>query len=270
MNEDSAHEKKIALDTLERYSGAKASEFQDLVLLTNFKKYMEMFSDLSGQVIHSGSTWESCHWREEKISLLNISVGSPSAALAVDVLAHVKPTACIMLGMCGGLRRRYQLGDFMVPVGAIRDEGTSNYYFPPSVPALGNFAVQKSISATLEEQSVPYHVGTVHTTNIRFWEFDLAFREKLIEEKAQGIEMECATLFIAGYRRQVSIGALMLISDLPLNKDGIKTKESSNKIITEHAPRHLQLGIESLRKIRSNPAAKGLVQHEKIRKKKRD
>lgn len=239
-------EEKVARDTLERYSGSHPDEFQPYILLTNFSNYVEDFSKLSGQEIQYGSTMAACHWPDKKISILDFKVGSPAAALAIDVLSFIHPKACLMLGMCGGLRRKYKIGDYLLPVAAIRGEGTSDCYFPPQVPALSNFLIQKALSDTLEKEKTKYHIGIVHSTNIRFWEFKEDFRQMLIDQLVQGVEMECATLFAAGYKRKVYVGALLLISDLPLNRDGIKTKESSKKVNKNFSASHVQLGVKTL------------------------
>jgi AMP nucleosidase len=223
-------EAKVARDALERYSGSAPEEFGEYVLLTNFSNYVKEFSEISGQPVREGGVMLSCHWPEKNISILDFKVGSPAAALAIDLLAFTDIKGCLMLGMCGGLRRKYNIGDYLLPVAAIRGEGTSDFYFPPEVPALTNFVIQRALSEILDREKRVYHIGIVHSTNIRFWEFNDEFRRKLIENKVQGIEMECATLFSAGYKRHVYVGALLLISDLPLKKDGIKTKEISAKI----------------------------------------
>jgi len=244
------HEAKVAKDALERYSGSAPEDFCDYVLLTNFSNYVREFSAISGQPICEGGVMQCCHWPEKNISILDFKVGSPAAALVIDLLSFTNPKACLMLGMCGGLRRKYQIGEYLLPVAAIRGEGTSDFYFPPDVPALANFLIQKALSDVLDRKKSVYHIGIVHSTNIRFWEFSDSFRQKLIDERVQGIEMECATLFAAGYKRHVYVGALLMISDLPLNKSGIKTKEISAKIkpLTRD---HVLNGIEVLTYLQS-------------------
>src|SRR5271170_5349718 len=139
----------------------------------------------------------------------------------------------LLLGMCGGLRRRYQTGEYLVPVASIRGEGTSDFYFPPDVPALSNFLMQKAV----------YHIGITFTTNMRFWEFNEEFKTRLKATKAQAIEMECATLFAASYKRKFTLGALLLISDLPLNNNGIKTKKSSESVYDRYMADHVEKGV---------------------------
>lgn len=237
---------KIARDTLERYTQCRFGDFQPYVLLTNFKKYVEDFSRISGHAATSDATMPSCNWREKKISIIDFGVGSPPAALIMDLLAFVKPKAVIMLGMCGGLKNVHRIGDFFNPVAAIRDEGTSYHYMPKRVPALSSFVIQRFIVRELEKRNLAYHTGVVHTTNIRFWEFDEKFKKYIQEQRVQGIEMECATLFTAGFARQVPTGALLLISDLPLKPRGIKTKALAGKVMKKFSPVHLQVGIETL------------------------
>ncbi|RJP16160.1 MAG: AMP nucleosidase [Candidatus Abyssobacteria bacterium SURF_5] len=241
---------KIGRDSLERYTNSPVAEFQPFILLTNFSHYMTLFNEASGRATCRGSLMEVCHWPEEQISILNFGVGSPMAALVIDLLAFVDPLAILMLGMCGGLRKKHRLGDFFNTVAAIRDEGTSNHYMPPGVPALASFTVQKAVTTEVEAAKRFYHTGVVHTTNYRMWEFDDDFRAALEREKVSGIEMECATLFSAGFSRNLNVGALLLISDLPRTRRGIKTKESSKRVFKEYAQPHLEIGINVMRRLR--------------------
>jgi AMP nucleosidase len=250
------NERNIARDTLVRYSGSKIKDFQKYILLTNFPNYVDYFAKKTGEEILEGSMMKVCHSSKHKISILDYKIGSPAAALAVDLISFVNPKACLMLGMCGGLRRKYKIGEYLLPVASVRGEGTSNFYFPERIPALSNFLIQRALSEVLDKKKQSYHIGITHSTNIRFWEFDKDFRQQLIDERVQAIEMECATLFIAGYKRKVPIGALLLISDKPLEKSGIKTMESSKRVKKNFTDTHVDLGIDvmlHLQKLKDDP-----------------
>ncbi|MCE2983709.1 MAG: AMP nucleosidase, partial [Parachlamydia sp.] len=221
---------KIARDTLERYSGSPIEDYQPYILLTNFSKYVHYFAESRGVPVSEGSMFKVAHSPEERITILDFKIGSPAAALVVDLCAFLPIRAALLLGMCGGLRRHYQIGDYFVPVASIRGEGTSDFYFPAEVPALANFLVQKIVTNVLDETETTYHVGITHTTNKRFWEFDQDFKLRLQSTRPQAIEMECATLFISSYWHKLPLGALLLVSDLPMNKEGIKTKKSSENV----------------------------------------
>ncbi len=243
------HEEKIARDTLERYSGSEIADFQPFLLLTNFPKYVQYFAEARGVKIVEGSMFKVAHSPSEKISILDYKIGSPAAALVIDLLANLPIKGTLMLGMCGGLRKHYQIGDYFVPVASIRGEGTSDFYFPSEVPAMANFLVQKVVTNVLDKENIRYHIGITHTTNKRFWEFNKEFRQRLEATRPQSIEMECATLFAASYRYKLPLGALLLISDLPLNRDGIKTKESAASVYAKHTGEHVELGIKMLQEL---------------------
>ncbi len=248
--EQNPQEADIARQTLERYSGCEASQFQSNLILTNFPRYVDYFAQSRGVQIFEGSMFKVAHCPKEEVSILDFKIGSPAAALVVDVCSFLPIRSSILLGMCGGLRRRYQTGEYLVPVASIRGEGTSDFYFPLEVPALANFLMQKAVTDVLEEEKTTYHIGITYTTNMRFWEFNEEFKNRLKATKAQGIEMECATLFAASYKRKFTLGALLLISDLPLNRDGIKTKESSAMIFEKYTADHVEKGIKILKAAR--------------------
>lgn len=253
MSED-VNEQQFAKDTLERYSGSSVEDFQSNLLLTNFPKYVEYFAKTRGVKIIEGSMFKVAHCPKEEISILDFKIGSPAAALVVDLCSFLPIKAAVLLGMCGGLRRRYKVGDYLVPVASIRDEGTSNFYFPPEVPALANFLMQKAVTDVLDAQNHPYHIGITFTSNMRFWEFNEEFKDRLKATKAQAYEMECATLFMASYKRKFTLGALLLISDLPLNRDGVKTKKSSAHVFQTYMSDHVEKGIAILQVARKMQA----------------
>lgn len=241
---------QIALDTLARYSGDEASHFQKYILLTNFPHYVDQFAQLLPTQVHMGSVLKVAHCPEDDVSIIDYRVGAPMAALIIDVISYTKPQCVIMLGLCGGLHRRHQIGDFLLPIAAIRDEGASRHYMPPQVPSLPAFLVQQFISEELMAQGIDYKTGVLHTTDYRMWEFDEAFKQRLSEEKASAIDMECSALFTAGFARKVPVGALMLISDLPLQPSGIKTRESSHKIFQQYTDLHLAVSLAAVKRMR--------------------
>jgi AMP nucleosidase len=237
-------EEQIAKQTLERYAGCNASEFEENLILTNFPKYVQYFAESRNVQIQEGAMFKVAHSKKENISILDFKIGSPAAALTIDTCSFLPFKTAIFLGMCGGLRRRYEVGDYLVPIASIRAEGTSDYYFPIEVPALANFLMQKSVTNILENKKKCYHIGITYTTNMRFWEFKEDFSERLKKTKAQGIEMECATLFAASYKRKFTLGALLLVSDLPLKE--AKTKLASNEVFDKYTKEHVEIGIEIL------------------------
>lgn len=246
--EEKVSEKRFALDTLERYSGCSHKDFCSNLLLTNFPHYVEQFSKDKKAKIFEGSMFKVAHAPADDVSIIDFKIGSPAAALVMDLVSFLPIKANLVLGMCGGLRRRYKIGEYILPVASIRDEGTSNHYFPAEVPALSNFLITRAATETLEKEKILYHIGTTYTTNKRFWEFNEDFKTKLKGSRAQAIEMECATLFTASYSRNISLGALLLISDLPLDPRGVKTKKSAGFVFQKYMKDHISLGVKILHK----------------------
>jgi AMP nucleosidase len=240
---------KIAQDILERYTGSSLGMFRKQIILTNFEYYLERFHKLCGDERTRGSAMGAVHSRKADVSIINFSIGSPTAALIIEVLSVLDPKAVLFLGMTGGLHRSLKLGDFILPTAAIRDEGASHHFMPPQVPALPTFKIQKFVSEIIVEKGLDYRTGVVHTTDYRFWEFDDKFKAQLYEEHALVIDMETATLFVAGFACKVPIGALLLVSDLPLKRGGIKTKKSAKAVFSQFTDLHLEIGMKSMSEI---------------------
>lgn len=241
---------RIAAEMLERYTGTAPEAFQKQIILTNFDYYLERFAAMCDDpVTTKGSAMTVVHSQSLGVSIINFSIGSPVAAIIIEILATADPKAVLFLGICGGLHRSLKIGDFILPTAAIRDEGASRHFMPPQVPALPTFKIQKFVSQIIVERGLDYRTGVVHTTDYRFWEFDEAFKKMLYEERALAIEMETATLFSVGFASKVPIGALLLVSDLPLRKDGIKTKESAQSVFKAYTDLHIEIGVRAMSEI---------------------
>ncbi len=243
--------KEIVADWLPRYTGTELEEFSKYVILVNFNTYLKMFAKEHGvEIKGEGRAMRSV--TADGITLINFGMGSPNAATIIDLLTAIKPKAVLFLGKCGGLKSKNKVGDLVLPIAAIRGEGTSNDYFPPEVPALPSFALQKAISTTIRDANQDYWTGTVYTTNRRVWEHDKAFKKYLRKLRPLGIDMETATIFSAAFKNYIPAGALLLISDMPMDPEGVKTEKSDQKVTENFLEMHLQVGIQSLKQLINN------------------
>ncbi|MBK7651400.1 MAG: AMP nucleosidase [Flammeovirgaceae bacterium] len=239
---------EIVENWLPRYTGLNLEDFGKYILLTNFDNYIKKFAEWNNVEVH-GTDRAMRSATAGGITIINFGMGSPNAATIVDCLSAIKPEAVLFLGKCGGLKRKNDLGDFILPIAAIRGEGTSNDYFPAEVPALPAFALQKAISTTIRDNSQDYWTGTVYTTNRRVWEWDEQFKEYLRKIRAMAIDMETATIFSTAFFNEIPAGALLLVSDQPMVVDGIKTEASDKVVTTSYVDMHLKIGIESLKQL---------------------
>jgi AMP nucleosidase len=242
---------EIVANWLPRYTGTPLEEFGKYILLVNFENYIQMFAEMHDVPICGGDK-PMPNATANGITIINFGMGSANAATVMDLLSSIRPKAALFLGKCGGLKKKNQLGDLILPIAAIRGEGTSNDYFPPEVPALPAFNLQKAISTTIRNYSRDYWTGTVYTTNRRVWEHDEEFKTYLRRIRCMAVDMETATIFIAGFYNQIPSGALLLVSDQPMVPDGIKTMESDQQVTENFADLHLRIGIDSLSELINN------------------
>ena len=239
---------EIVENWLPRYTERKLDDFTEYILLTNFTKYVELFADhFKVPIIGLQSSMPSASFG--KITIVNFGMGSSNAATIMDLLSAIKPKSVLFLGKCGGLKKANNLGDYVLPIAAIRGEGTSNDYLPPEVPSLPAFSMLRAISSAVRDQGKDYWTGTVYTTNRRVWEYDNSFKDYLRTTHATGIDMETATLLTAGFANKIPTGALLMISDKPLEENGVKTDESDHQVTKKFAKEHVKLGIEALNQI---------------------
>lgn len=242
---------EIVNNWLPRYTGESLENFGQYILLCNFHNYLEFFAKQFNVEIKGIGKPMQCV-TANGITMINFGMGSASAATCMDLLSAIHPKAVLFLGKCGGLKRKNQVGDLILPIAAIRGEGTSSDYFPPEVPALPAFALQKAISTTIRDHHRDYWTGTCYTTNRRVWEHDEEFKSYLKKIRAMAIDMETATIFSVGFANNIPTGALLLVSDQPMIPEGVKTSESDNKVTANFAEEHVKIGIESLNQLINN------------------
>lgn len=236
---------------LPRYTGRPLEDFGRFIILVNFKDYVVRFAKMYNvPVLGEDRAMQSASYND--VTIINFGMGSPNAATIMDLLEAISPNAVLFLGKCGGLKKINKVGDLILPIAAIRGDGTSDDYFPSEVPALPAFALQKAISTAIREQERDYWTGVVYTTNRRVWEWDDGFKEYLSNIRAMGIDMETATIFSVGFHNRIPTGALLLVSDVPMFPEGVKTDASDEIVTKNYVEDHLSIGIQSLIMLKEN------------------
>jgi AMP nucleosidase len=243
--------KEIVENWLPRYTGQPLTKFGQYILLTNFDNYVHMFAEWHNVPV-IGLDKPMRNATAEGITIINFGMGSPNAATVMDCLSAIQPKGVLFLGKCGGLKKKNSLGDLILPIAAIRGEGTSSDYFPAEVPSLPSFALQKAISTTIRDYNQDYWTGTVYTTNRRVWEWDEEFKEYLRKIRAQAIDMETATIFTVAFSNKIPAGALLLVSDSPMVPEGVKTDVSDTSVTKNYVEQHLKIGIDSIKQLINN------------------
>ncbi|MDA3819813.1 MAG: AMP nucleosidase [Candidatus Delongbacteria bacterium] len=239
---------EIVKNWLPRYTGIALEDFGEHILLTNFQHYVDLFAEWF-KVPVKGLDANMPGATAKGITILNFGMGSPNAATIMDLLSAIKPKAVLFLGKCGGLKKKNALGDLILPIAAIRGDGTSDDYLPPEVPALPAFSLQRALSSTIRDHHRDYWTGTVQTTNRRVLEYDTRFKKYLRKTRSMAIDMETATIFITGFANGIPSGALLLVSDQPMISTGIKTDKSDKSVTAKYVEDHLKIGIDSMKEL---------------------
>jgi len=238
----------IVKNWLPRYTDTPLKSFGEYILLTNFINYVDMFAtQFDVEIRGKDKPMQTATFNN--ITIINFGMGSAMAATVMDLLSAVMPKAVLFLGKCGGLKKVTHLGDLILPIAAIRGEGTSDDYMPPEIPALPSFRLQRAVSSMIKKHEMDYWTGTVYTTNRRVWEHDKEFKQYLTDIRALGIDMETATIFSVGFHNEIPVGALLLVSDQPMIPEGVKTEASDKKVTTDFVTDHLRIGINSLKEL---------------------
>jgi len=240
---------EITRNWLPRYTGMPLDEFGDYILITNFGDYVRRFSKMFNCKIYGEDRTMQAATNADGLTIINYGMGSSNAATIMDLLTAVMPKGVLFLGKCGGLKESTEIGHFILPIAAIRGEGTSDDYFPPEVPALPSFKLHKFVSDKILEHGVDYRTGVIYTTNRRVWEHDEAFHKKLKDMTCIGIDMETATMFIVAHANEIAHGALLLVSDVPVTPEGVKTEASDKRVTENWVDLHLKIGIEAMTEI---------------------
>lgn len=222
-------------------------KFGDYVLLTNFQNYVEHFCKKFKCDFYGDGRPMQAATNDSGLTIINFGIGSANAATIMDLLMAREPKGVLFLGKCGGLKQSTEIGHFILPIAAVRGEGTSDDYFAPEVPALPSFKLHKFVSQKILEHGFDeYRTGVVYTTNRRLWEHDRAFLERLKSLTCIAIDMETATIFIVGHHNNIARGALLLVSDVPVTPEGVKTEKSDVRVTEEWAKKHLEIGIDAM------------------------
>jgi AMP nucleosidase len=223
-------------------------EFAPYILLTNFSYYVRRFAQIYRVPIR-GEDRPMQAATAKNLTIVNFGIGSANCATIMDLLSAVKPKGVLFLGKCGGLKKSTEIGHFILPIAAIRGEGTSDDYCPPVVPAMPSFKLHKFVSEKIVESGMDYRTGVIYTTNRRVWEHDIPFKKRLEALRVIAIDMETATFFTVGLVNEIARGALLLVSDLPMIPEGVKTADSDKKVTASFSDLHLDIGIRAMSEI---------------------
>lgn len=157
----------------------------------------------------------------EKVSVTSTGIGGPSAAIALQELAHCGAHTFVRIGTCGGMQTDVIGGDVVVATGAVRMEGTSREYAPIEYPAIADLDVVNALVTVAKDMNISVHTGVVQSKDSFYGQHSplsmpvgYELENKWEAWKRMGCkasEMESAALFIVGSYLRVRVGACFLV-----------------------------------------------------------
>jgi uridine phosphorylase len=148
----------------------------------------------------------------DNVTVVFPGVGAPNAGALLEELIGFGCRKFVACGWCGVLKPELTNGEIIIPAVAVRDEGTSFHYLPPSRTVEMNTLVIHKLETVLNKHRIKYETG-------KNWTTDAFYREtksKIARRKAEGcisVDMECSALLAIAQFRNVSLGMYMTASD---------------------------------------------------------
>jgi uridine phosphorylase len=138
--------------------------------------------------------------------------GAPGTIMLLEELVAFGVRRTVLLGYCGAIQKKISIGDVVLPMEAIREEGTSYHYLPEGEKSCPDPTIQKKLSNWTAMTDLSFHEGTIWTTDAPYRETPEKIR-RYRSEGVLGVEMEMAAVFAFGKARGISAGAMLLVSD---------------------------------------------------------
>lgn len=150
---------------------------------------------------------------DKKVTVVSTGMGAPSTALALDELTMIGAEKFFKIGTCGSLQDDLNHGDVIIPVGAVRHEGTTKTYVGSDFPAVPSYTLVRKIEESLNDAQITPRFGIVWSTD---GYHSVMAQPDLFEywstKGVLGVEMECSSLFVTGYLRKVDVAAVVVVN----------------------------------------------------------
>ena len=248
---------ELSLNRLSHYTGTEAESFQRYVLFTNYHMHVEAFLELFPDCIkpNRGDVQMPAYHHvldgHTGVTLVNIGVGPSNAKTITDHVAVLRPDLMMMIGHCGGLRNRQEIGDFVLGTTYLRADQVLDHVLPPHVPIVSNFQLNQLLYEELGRRELPFRMGTVFTTSNRNWEFNQ--RSPLSDismARAVAVDMESATVAANGFRYRVPSSTLLVVSDKPLHGQP-KLEGAAREFYEASKRQHVEVAIAAVDQVRT-------------------
>lgn len=187
----------------------------------------------------------------EKVIVTSTGMGGPSACIALEELVRLGVTDFIRIGTCSTTSPDVERGDVIVPMAAVRMEGTSMHYAPLEYPAVPDFSMLQALKEAGQRLEYPVHVGVAISRDSFYTQSEAELKpigyelsNKWNAYKQMGAictEMECASLFIAAASLKVRVAGVMVCAT--------SYNKFNGDYPMDYEPRAIETAVEAMRQV---------------------
>lgn len=228
----------LKIDTIEKYVILLSGDPEMEEIVLPYLEKVEQISDNKGYRTFRGK------YKGIGVSVVSTGIGCPSAAIAIEELAPLRPNTIIRIGTCGGLLKEMNSGDIVIPYEAMCYDGTTKEYNPKITKVKASKEVFNALSTAGQKLCVKYFTGVNRTHDV-FYEPIKNFT-KLSVEKLVTSEMECSAVFFVSRLRGIKSGAVLIVNTPEPPEEVAKNPSILYRLIDENK---VDLGREKAVKI---------------------
>jgi uridine phosphorylase len=185
--------------------------FQDVIDELKEKSELEEIGQLTTEIGHHPVYRYGTN--SQAVTVFHPGIGGPLAAAFLEELLACGVTKYIVCGGCGVLTPEIVAGHPVILTSAVRDEGTSYHYLPPSREVEPHESAVVALEKVCKETGIDYRLGKTWTTDA-FYRETRGKRKLRIEEGCEVVEMEAATFFAVAKFREIKLGQIVYGGDL--------------------------------------------------------
>lgn len=205
---------KESKDITNFFLGCNPEDTEGYAILVAFDDVVDRIAKYLSEVERKGRVLNGSY-KGVRLSVVATGMGSPATAIYLEALARTRTKIVFRVGSGGGLQTYIKLDDLVIPYAAIRSEGTTLSYAPPTYPALADIDLLDVARKTCKELGYTHHIGIVVTTDAIFQE-DINYVRRWNELGVLATDMETSTLYVVGLRKGLRVLSILFISDNPL------------------------------------------------------
>jgi uridine phosphorylase len=232
------------------FLGCKPEDIAEYCVIVAFEDVLNRFEKFLNNAVRIGRTLKGSYDNVE-LSVIATGIGAPATSIYLEVLSKTKAKYVVRVGSAGGLQNHIKLDDIVIPIAAVRGEGTTSYYAPLEYPAVSDLNLVNIASRTCNALSYPYHIGTIVTTDALFRETK-DFVKKWNTLGVIAVDMETSALYTVGPQLGLRVLSLLMISDNLISGVKFYHPQAHDELKHPAFDRVIKVALETIKNIHTS------------------